>query len=36
VRSDGRPSMNWLIAARFLMGIRLGAEIVVGYLMAFY
>ncbi|WP_213958927.1 MULTISPECIES: MFS transporter [unclassified Variovorax] len=25
------PSMNWLIALRFLMGIGLGAEIVVGY-----
>jgi putative MFS transporter len=25
------PSMNWLIAARFVMGIGLGAEIVVGY-----
>jgi len=25
------PSMGWLIAARFLMGIGLGAEIVVGY-----
>lgn len=25
------PSMPWLIAARFLMGIGLGAEIVVGY-----
>lgn len=27
------PSMNWLIAARFVMGIGLGAEIVVGYVM---
>jgi putative MFS transporter len=25
------PSMDWLIAARFVMGIGLGAEIVVGY-----
>jgi len=25
------PSMEWLIAARFIMGIGLGAEIVVGY-----
>jgi MFS transporter, putative metabolite:H+ symporter len=25
------PSMSWLIAARFIMGIGLGAEIVVGY-----
>ena len=25
------PSMEWLIAARFLMGLGLGAEIVVGY-----
>ena len=25
------PSMEWLIAARFVMGIGLGAEIVVGY-----
>jgi putative MFS transporter len=25
------PSMDWLIAARFIMGIGLGAEIVVGY-----
>src|SRR3954454_10030326 len=25
------PSMDWLIAARFLMGLGLGAEIVVGY-----
>jgi MFS transporter, putative metabolite:H+ symporter len=25
------PSMNWLIAARFVMGLGLGAEIVVGY-----
>lgn len=25
------PSMGWLIAARFVMGIGLGAEIVVGY-----
>ncbi len=25
------PSMSWLIAARFLMGLGLGAEIVVGY-----
>jgi putative MFS transporter len=25
------PSMAWLIAARFVMGIGLGAEIVVGY-----
>src|ERR1700721_2060215 len=25
------PSMAWLIAARFMMGIGLGAEIVVGY-----
>jgi len=25
------PSMNWLIAARLVMGIGLGAEIVVGY-----
>ncbi|MBS0559882.1 MAG: MFS transporter [Proteobacteria bacterium] len=27
------PSMSWLIAARFVMGIGLGAEIVVGYVM---
>ena len=26
-----RPSMDWLIAARFVMGLGLGAEIVVGY-----
>lgn len=25
------PSMNWLIACRFFMGLGLGAEIVVGY-----
>src|SRR5215468_4015703 len=25
------PSMEWLVAARFLMGLGLGAEIVVGY-----
>jgi MFS transporter, putative metabolite:H+ symporter len=25
------PSMEWLIAARFVMGVGLGAEIVVGY-----
>ena len=25
------PSMNWLIVARFVMGVGLGAEIVVGY-----
>src|SRR5690242_5712551 len=25
------PDMNWLIAARFVMGLGLGAEIVVGY-----
>lgn len=25
------PSMSWLIAARFVMGLGLGAEIVVGY-----
>ena len=25
------PSMDWLIAARFVMGLGLGAEIVVGY-----
>jgi putative MFS transporter len=25
------PSMHWLIAARFVMGLGLGAEIVVGY-----
>jgi len=25
------PSMNWLIACRFVMGVGLGAEIVVGY-----
>jgi putative MFS transporter len=25
------PSMDWLIAARFVMGVGLGAEIVVGY-----
>lgn len=25
------PSMNWLIGARFVMGLGLGAEIVVGY-----
>ncbi len=25
------PDMNWLIAARFVMGVGLGAEIVVGY-----
>jgi putative MFS transporter len=25
------PSMTWLIAARFVMGLGLGAEIVVGY-----
>lgn len=25
------PSMEWLIAARFIMGVGLGAEIVVGY-----
>ncbi len=25
------PTMDWLIAARFLMGLGLGAEIVVGY-----
>lgn len=25
------PSMQWLVAARFLMGLGLGAEIVVGY-----
>lgn len=25
------PSMNWLVAARFVMGLGLGAEIVVGY-----
>lgn len=25
------PSMQWLIAARFVMGVGLGAEIVVGY-----
>jgi putative MFS transporter len=25
------PSMNWLIATRFVMGIGMGAEIVVGY-----
>ncbi|WP_460450257.1 MFS transporter [Alsobacter sp. SYSU BS001988] len=25
------PNMDWLIAARFLMGLGLGAEIVVGY-----
>lgn len=25
------PSMSWLIAARFVMGVGLGAEIVVGY-----
>jgi MFS transporter, putative metabolite:H+ symporter len=25
------PSMNWLIAARFFMGLGMGAEIVVGY-----
>lgn len=25
------PSMNWLIVARFFMGLGLGAEIVVGY-----
>jgi MFS transporter, putative metabolite:H+ symporter len=25
------PSMEWLIAARFIMGIGLGAEIVIGY-----
>lgn len=27
------PSMTWLIAARFVMGLGLGAEIVVGYAM---
>jgi MFS transporter, putative metabolite:H+ symporter len=27
------PSMNWLIAARFIMGMGLGAEIVTGYVM---
>ena len=27
------PSMNWLIAARFVMGIGLGAEVVVGYVL---
>ena len=25
------PSIEWLIAARFVMGVGLGAEIVVGY-----
>ena len=25
------PTMDWLIAARFVMGLGLGAEIVVGY-----
>jgi MFS transporter, putative metabolite:H+ symporter len=27
------PSINWLIAARFVMGVGLGAEIVAGYVM---
>ena len=29
--ASAAPSMDWLIAARFVMGLGLGAEIVVGY-----
>jgi putative MFS transporter len=29
--ASAAPSMEWLIAARFVMGLGLGAEIVVGY-----